>query len=113
MVQEKIVYLSGKITGNENYKEVFSKAEQFLVNKGCCVLNPTRLYEVSKELAYEQYMKLCYTLIDICDVVFMVSGWQESKGAKAELLYAKSLNKEITYQDYYHPFRKDSKYVES
>lgn len=106
MVQEKIVYLIGKITGNENYKEVFSKAEQFLVNKGCCVLNPTRLDEVSKELAYEQYMKLCYTLIDICDVVFMVSGWQDSKSANAELVYDKSLGKKIMYQDYYAPFRK-------
>ena len=103
---EKIVYLSGGITGKENYKEEFAIAEDFLVRKGYCVLNPARLDEVSTELSYEQYMKLCYTLIDICDVVFMISGWQKSKGANAELLYAKSLKKEIMYQDYYAPFRK-------
>lgn len=102
----KIVYLSGGITGKENYKEDFACAEQFLVNKGFCVLNPARLDEVSTELSYEQYMKLCYTLIDICDVVFMMSGWKKSRGANAELLYAKSLKKDIMYQDYYSPFRK-------
>lgn len=105
----KIVYLSGGITGKDNYKEDFERAEQFLVNRGYCVLNPTRLDEVSNELSYENYMKLCYTLIDVCDVVFMISGWQKSKGANAELSYAKSLKKEIMYQDYYAPFRKVDK----
>lgn len=109
----KIIYLSGKITGKQNFKDDFEKAEQFLVNRGYCVLNPTRLEEVSSELSYEQYMKLCYTLIDICDIVFMVSGWQKSKGANAELHYAKSIGKEIRYQDYYAPFRKVDKYEKS
>jgi hypothetical protein len=36
----------------------------------------------------------------------MVSGWQKSKGANAELSYAKSLGKKVMYQDYYAPFRK-------
>jgi hypothetical protein len=31
----------------------------------------------------------------------MVSGWNDSKGANAELSYAKSLGKKIMYQDYY------------
>jgi hypothetical protein len=51
-------------------------------------------------------MQICYRLVDVADIIFMVSGWQKSKGANAELSYAKSLGKEVKYQDYYAPFRK-------
>ena len=61
---------------------------------------------MSEGLSYEQYLRVCYQLVDIADIIFMVSGWQKSKGANAELSYAKSLGKEVKYQDYYAPFRK-------
>ena len=102
----KIVYLSGKITDNPDYKKDFACAELFLSQIGYMVVNPARLDEVAKELTYEQYMQICYRLIDIADIIFMVSGWQKSKGANAELSYAKSLGKKVMYQDYYAPFRK-------
>ena len=103
----KIVYLSGKITENKNYKYDFNVAEVYLRNQGYTVINPAQLDEIStKELSYEQYMQICYRLIDISDIIFMVSGWQSSKGANAELSYAKSLGKKVMYQDYYAPFRK-------
>ena len=103
----KIVYLSGRITGNENYKKDFSVAEEYLHRLGYIVVSPARLDELSSDkLSYEQYMKVCYSLIDISDIIFMVSGWQDSKGARAELIYAKSIGKEVKYQDYYSPWRK-------
>ncbi len=102
----KIVYLSGKIKDNDNYKIDFASAELFLVERGYMVVNPTRLDEVAKELTAEQYMQICYRLVDISDIIFMVSGWQKSKSANAELSYAKSLGKKVMYQDYYAPFRK-------
>lgn len=104
----KIVYLSGAISGKENYKKDFASAELFLVQMGYIVLNPAKLDELSNEkLSYEQYMRVCYSLVDIADIIFMVSGWQKSKGANAELSYAKSLGKKVKYQDYYAPFRKE------
>ena len=106
MQERKIVYLSGKITDNENYKQDFASAERFLLQMGYIVANPARLDEVAEGLTYEQIMKICYRLVDISDIIFMVSGWQKSKGANAELSYAKSLGKKVMYQDYYAPFRK-------
>ena len=109
MEKGKIVYLSGKITDNENYKKDFAVAEVYLRQMGYIVLNPAQLDEISTEqLTYEQYMKICYRLIDIADIVFMVSGWNESKGANAELTYAKSIGKKVMYQSHYIPFRKGS-----
>ena len=106
MERWKIVYLSGGITKNSNYKEEFACAERFLSQMGYVVLNPAKVGEELPDLTYEQYMKICYRLVDIADIIFMVSGWQKSKGANAELSYAKSLGKEVKYQDYYAPFRK-------
>lgn len=102
----KIVYLSGKISGKDNYKEDFKIAEQFLKDFGYIVINPAELDEISDGLSYEQCLQICYRLVDIADIIFMVSGWQKSKGANAELSYAKSLGKKVMYQDYYAPFRK-------
>lgn len=106
MERWKIVYLSGAITGNNNYKEDFACAERFLSQMGYSVLNPAKVGDELPDLTYEQYMKICYRLVDIADIIFMVSGWQKSKGANAELSYAKSLGKKVMYQDYYAPFRK-------
>lgn len=106
MERGKIVYLSGRISGNENYKQDFSSAELFLSKMGYVVLNPSNLDMIADGLTCENYMKICYRLVDVADIIFMVSGWQKSKGANAELSYAKSLGKEVKYQDYYAPFRK-------
>lgn len=109
MENTKIIYLSGKITGNKNYKEEFQTAEDFLESFGHIVLNPARLDEIVEGLTYEQYMSICYRLIDVSDVIFMVGGWKKSKGANAELSYARSLGKKVMYQDYFRPFRKENK----
>lgn len=106
MERGKIVYLSGKISKNDNYKERFKVAKLFLIQIGYIVVNPAELDEIAEGLTYEQYMQICYRLIDISDIIFMVSGWQNSKGARAELIYAKSLGKKVMYQDYYSPWRK-------
>ena len=73
---------------------------------GYIVLNPANLEEVGEGLTYEKYLSICYRLVDVADIIFMVSGWQNSKEANAQLTYAKSLGKKVMYQDYYAPFRK-------
>ena len=53
MQSRKIVYISGKITENPNYKEEFSTAEAFLKKHDYITLNPARLDEISDELSYK------------------------------------------------------------
>jgi nucleoside 2-deoxyribosyltransferase len=45
--------------------------------------------------------RFCFPLLDLCDRVYMVEGWQESKGALAEYGYALAKDKKI----YQHPNR--------
>lgn len=101
-----LVYISGKITGKENYKDNFLKAEQWLMLNDYKVLNPSRLIDIFPSLDYTQLMAIDYKLIDMCDAIFMLDGWQKSKGACAELSYAKSLGKIVKYQDKYKDFKR-------
>lgn len=94
-----IIYISGRISNNPNYKEEFKKAEGWLIKNDYTPINPTRI-EISN-LTYNQYMILGYELIKMSDAIFMLGGWQDSKGACAELSYAKSLGKKVIYQKYY------------
>lgn len=96
-----LIYISGAIRNNENYKAEFQKAEQWLMLKGHTPINPARFITNLPKLTEEQIMKIDYCLLEMCDGIFMLGGWQESKGACAELGYAKSLNKKVFYQKYY------------
>ncbi|WP_390621075.1 DUF4406 domain-containing protein [Treponema pectinovorum] len=42
---------------------------------------------------------ICFSMIDVCDVVYMQKDWKNSKSAKIELEYVKKHKKQIFYQD--------------
>ena len=104
-----LVYISGKITNNENYKNDFLEAERWLKRNNYTPINPAKVSEELLNLTYAQFMAIDYKLIEICDAIFMLDGWQKSKGACAELSYAKSLGKKVLYQDYFKEFKKNGK----
>lgn len=104
-----LVYISGKITNNENFKDDFLKAEQWLKLNDYTPINPAKVSEDLPNLTYQQLMAIDYKLIELCDAIFMLDGWQKSKGACAELSYAKSLGKKVLYQDYFKEFKKNGK----
>ena len=96
-----LIYSSGAITNNENYQADFQKAEQWLLLKDHTPINPARFITNFPKLTEEQIMKIDYCLVEMCDGIFMLGGWQNSKGACAELSYEKSLGKKPLYQKYY------------
>lgn len=82
------VYISGAITGNDNYKEDFARAERELSAAGHEVINPVKLEDILPQLTYEEYMKLDLALLDVCDAIFMLYDWKKSRGANREYGYA-------------------------
>ncbi len=94
------IYIAGKISGLNRSKVIqkFEIAQKSLVAKGHQVFIPSVLpaYEA---VSHEDYMHICYAMIDICDAVYMLSDWQQSKGARMELQYAADHRKEILYED--------------
>lgn len=82
------IYISGPITGVDNYLDNFNAAEEYLKDLGYEVINPARFNAVLPELDYEQYMKVDFALLDLCDSIYMLDGWRDSKGANREYGYA-------------------------
>ena len=93
------IYIAGKITGLDNHKEKFGKKQKELESMGHTVINPTGLYEIlGDDFSHSEYMKICYSLIDLCDCVYFLDNWADSTGATLEKDYAMDNGKDIIYQ---------------
>ena len=93
------VYISGPITGVSDYMEKFELAEKELIEKGFAVVNPAKInYGMPEDMTYEEYMEIDIRLIDLCDAIYMIRGWDMSRGANREYGYASGLGKTIMYQ---------------
>lgn len=83
------IYISGAITGTTDYMERFENAENKLKELGYDVINPAKINSfLPTDTTWKQYMEVDYKLLDVCDSIYMLSGWENSKGANAELEYA-------------------------
>ena len=89
------IFISGSISNNPNYIEQFKAAQDKLEQEGYVVLNPTCL---NPKLSYKQLMTICKIMIDVSDAVYMLNGWEQSKGACFENSWAKAQGKEIIYE---------------
>ena len=89
-----VIYIAGPITGVWNYKANFAAAEFKL--RGNIVFNPSLLPE---GLPHEAYMPICYAMMDACDTVYFMHGWEKSKGARLESEYATAKGMKIRFED--------------
>lgn len=94
------IYIAGKITGlDRNEIQVkFATASVNLKKQGHETFVPCVLPDYP-DVSHEDYLHICYAMIDICDAVYMLKDWQQSKGARMELQYAADHRKKIIYED--------------
>lgn len=93
-----MVYISGKITGTDDYIERFSKAESELIDKGYKVINPAKVNSGFNAATYKMYMQSSINMLFMCDCIYMLKGWEDSKGARAEKALAESMDYYIFYE---------------
>lgn len=90
------VYISGAITGTNDFMERFKAAEDRLTDEGMSVINPARLNScMPKDTTYEEYMEVALHLLDMCEAIYMLKGWGNSHGANREYWYALAKDKTI------------------
>ena len=93
------IYLSGPITNNPNYKTEFARAEMALAKVGHEVINPAVTNgTLPKSTTHREYMHVSFALLDLCDTIFMLNGWENSNGARQEFEYAARHRKTIAFE---------------
>ena len=88
----KKIYVAGKITGRQGYKTEFTDAESFLTNMGFKVMNPSIMPDGFEQ---SEYLHVCTAMIDVCDAVYFLPSWVDSKGSHYEMGYAKAKGKHV------------------
>lgn len=80
------IYISGPMTGipKHNYPK-FNRFATELREQGYDVVNPAELDDVAEDPAeWHHYLRRDIVELVGCDSIFMLDGWENSKGAKLE-----------------------------
>lgn len=93
------VYISGPITGTEDYAERFDAAEKLVRARGYKTVNPRHNALAIKDGTHDQYMHVCFAQMDLCDSILMLEGWENSKGARLEREHAEQNGMFIFYEN--------------
>jgi hypothetical protein len=101
----KLCYIAGHFRGAnhwEIHKNVI-KAElviPHLIELGYAPVCPHKITENLQGLFSDQtYLDICLNILDKCDSIYMLKGWNTSEGSREEWDYAVAHKKEILYED--------------
>ena len=96
------IYISGKITGLEKqeYTKNFNDAEKYLHSLGYHnIINPVTINEnMPTNTTWNEYMLNDIKYLLDCNAIYMLKGWNQSKGANIEYQIAKILGKQIIFE---------------
>ena len=95
------IYISGAITNNQNYKEDFERAEDYLQREypNDEIINPALVNSfLPKSTSHKEYMRMSFCMLDMADAIFMIDGWEKSCGASQEYGYALAKDMTIMYE---------------
>lgn len=91
------IYLSGAITSDIYHSKKFLAAEVLLGCQGYEVVNPLKLLH-DNDKTWSSYMKEDIQAMMSCDCIYMIKGWERSKGARIEFNLALELGIEVVFE---------------
>ena len=93
-----MTYISGPMTSIDGFNfPAFYKAQEFLRARGDKVFNPAQ-NSLDCGYGYADFLRFDIQAILLCDKVYMLKGWDNSKGATLEKNIAEALGYEVEYQ---------------
>jgi len=92
------VYISGAITGKDDYKGQFGRAAEIVRDTGHLAINPA---EWEPGHTWEAYMGAARLIIESgeVDMIYMLDGWSKSRGASRERFWAMAKGIPVCYQN--------------
>lgn len=103
--RKAVIYLSGPMTGLPDYNyPAFEVAAKRLREMGNIVKSPA---ELEQEETHEDYMRKCVQELALCDVIALLPGWEDSKGARGEIFIADLLGMQIVDAETLKPIELD------
>lgn len=100
-----VTYISGPVRGTTDYVDRFAAAHIQLASRGYIPVSPLDNGhqdlgdENEDEQAYLAYLKRDIRTLLECDQVYMLRGWESSRGARLEKLIAEGLGMPVMFQD--------------
>lgn len=93
----KAVYISGPMSAFEDLnKDAFNTAERLLTDSGYDVWNPQSIVGLYE--SREAYLRHDLRMLLDCDAIYMLCGWEASKGAQLEHRVAVECGIEVLYE---------------
>ena len=97
--RSNIIYIAGPMTGLEEFNfPAFDAAAAKFEELGYEVKNPAE-HGVVEGATWEDYMAFDLTQLGQCGAIYMLNGWQMSRGACLEQLIAERLGMKVIYED--------------
>ena len=81
------IFIAGPTLGREDtYKAVFAAAADTIRKGGHEPVNPTILAELpaAEEMSWSDYMDAALAMLYSSDAIYVLPGWQDSRGARVE-----------------------------
>lgn len=94
------IYISGLISHAPQHerRQAFHEAEQWLCKAGFIPFNPFN-NGLPAAAHWREHMRADIAALLRCDAIYMLRGWEQSKGAKLELDVASSCGLRVLYQE--------------
>jgi hypothetical protein len=76
----------------------FKVAQDNLQDRGDDVVNPADICDQLPPLTHNEYMSICLPLLDLCQCIYMLKGWEKSNGATQEYEHAVKKGLKVMYE---------------
>lgn len=91
MINKNSVYIAGPMTGKPDLNfPAFRKAAKELRSQGYLAVNPAEL-EPNQSATWQDCMRKDIAELVKCEFIYLLPGWQESRGATTEMFIAQRL----------------------